>query len=58
MQPEVIAYIRANSTKIDKWFLHKAEQEGVFNTLKYPQATIQQLVRQNKKNKQKTFFFE
>ena len=58
MQPEVIAYIRGNSSKIDKWFLHKAEQEGVFDTLKYPQATIQQLVRQNKKNKQKTFFFE
>ena len=58
MQPEVIAYIRANSSKIDKWFVHKSEQEGVFDILKYPRSRIKALVRQNKNSKQKTFFFE
>lgn len=52
MQPEVIYYVRENANRIDPWFLSEAKKRGVFDSVLYPPAKIQEEISANKKVKQ------
>lgn len=52
-QPEVIIYIRTHADRIDPWFRKEAEARGIFDSLKYPPATILREMQHNKKENSK-----